>query len=346
MARRFPRDVTNATTRIVQACQRKSLAERAVYSYPRGDTTVEGPSIRLAEAMAQSWGNLDFGIIELEQRNGESNVMAYCWDLETNTRQTKIFSVPHKRHTRKGSYPLTDPRDIYEMVANQGARRLRACILGVIPGDIVDKALEQCNATLRGGDKKPLIDRVQGMVLAFSEMGVTQQQIEKRLGHRIEITTESELVQLRKVFASIRDNMAPRESYFDLSDGVPTADDPSKSRGDNLADKLKTKDSPKSGRPGPKAEKKEEAQSSGENRIPTDDEAHALADEYTLNVPLVQLQENLGVASELSPDELKAAMKMADVSNAASASEEDIRSVAYHLHYARLKSGKIPFKSE
>ena len=130
IAKRFPRDEVEAFNRVMQSCKRKSLAESAMYEYPRGGTKVTGPSIRLAEAIAQNWGNIDFGITELEQKNGESQVMAYAWDLETNSRQVKIFSVPHIRSTKKGNVPLTDPRDIYEMVANQGARRLRSCILG------------------------------------------------------------------------------------------------------------------------------------------------------------------------------------------------------------------------
>jgi hypothetical protein len=41
--------------------------------------------------------------------------------LETNTRREVTFQVPHIRYTKKGGYRLEDPRDIYEMVANQGA---------------------------------------------------------------------------------------------------------------------------------------------------------------------------------------------------------------------------------
>src|SRR5690554_970112 len=115
MAKQFPRDIDQSIQRILKACERKSLAEQAIYEYPRGGTKVSGPSIRLAEAIAQNWQNIDFGIVELEQQPGESSVMAYAWDLETNTRQTKIFTVPHVRATKKGNYRLTDPRDIYEM---------------------------------------------------------------------------------------------------------------------------------------------------------------------------------------------------------------------------------------
>lgn len=221
LAKKFPRDEAQAYERIMKACKRKTLAEVACYAYPRGGTTVTGPSIRLAETLAQNWGNLDFGVMELEQENGESKVMAYAWDLETNVRQQKVFTVKHERKAAGQINKLTDPRDIYEMVANQGARRLRACILGVIPGDIQDAALEQCDRTLASGNDKPLSDRIREMVVAFSEHAVTQQMIEKRLGHVLAATSEQELVGLRKIYVSIRDNMAGREAFFDLGAAAP-----------------------------------------------------------------------------------------------------------------------------
>jgi hypothetical protein len=148
IAKRFPRDTNESYTRIMRSCERKTLAKEAMFAYPRGGTMVTGPSIRLAECMAQCWGNMQFGIRELSQSNGASEVEAFAWDVETNTRQVKLFTVKHRRDTKKGGYDLTDSRDIYEMVANQGARRLRACILGVIPGDIVDAAIKKCEETL------------------------------------------------------------------------------------------------------------------------------------------------------------------------------------------------------
>lgn len=216
VAKRFPRDETSSWNRIMNACKRPGLAEKARYEYPRGGENVSGPSIRLAEAMAQAWGNLDFGVIELDQKSGESTVMAYCWDLETNTRQTKIFTVPHIRQTRKGAKALTDPRDIYEMVANQGARRLRACILGIIPKDIVDDALEQCAKTLTNG-KEPLIDRVRKMVAVFQEkVGVPQSCLEEYIGCKVDAFTEQSIIRLRGVYTAITEGRADREDYFNL----------------------------------------------------------------------------------------------------------------------------------
>lgn len=228
VAKGCPRDQNAAYSRIMQSCKRRSLAEQATYTYPRGGANVTGPSIRLAEVLAQNWGNLDFGIVEVEQRPGESVMMSYAWDLETNVRQVKIFTVQHVRWTKKfGATRLRDPRDIYEMTANQGARRLRACILGVIPGDIVEAAVARCGQTLTEGHTTPLSDRIRAMTASFHELGVTQEMIERRLGHKLGTTTEQELVNLHGVYRAIRDNMQPAHAYFDQPEeeqAKPTAD--------------------------------------------------------------------------------------------------------------------------
>lgn len=224
VAKRFPRDENRAFARIIQSCQRRSLAERAIYEYPRGGERVTGASIRLAEAMAQNWGNLDYGFTELESRGGESVVMAYCWDLETNTRQTKIFTVPHVRQTKRGVVALTDPRDIYEIVANQAARRVRACVLGVIPGDIVDAALEQCNKTLSNGGE-PVVDRVRKMVTAFqTDFSIPKECLEQYIGCKTEAFTVQAVVRLGNVYNALKEGRAKREDYFTLPKNEPEPD--------------------------------------------------------------------------------------------------------------------------
>ena len=221
-AKRFPRDVYSAYSRIIQDCKRRTLAEKSMYEYPRGGQTVTGPSIHLARAIARSWGNLDSGFKVLEQSPKESTVMAYCWDLETNYRETKVFTVQHVRETKKGSYPLTDSRDIYELIANQAARRERACILAVIPGDIVDAAIGECNATLQGDGKMTREDAVRDIINRFQEQyGVKKEQLEKYIGRTAEAFTTQSVVRLRNVYNTLRDGTASAEQYFDMS-GTPT----------------------------------------------------------------------------------------------------------------------------
>lgn len=216
MARQFPRNIFQSEQRILDSCKRPELAKSAVYSYPRGGTKVEGPSIRLAEVLAQNWGNLSFGVKELEQKSGESIALAYAWDLETNVRQEKVFTVPHSRKANGSIKKLEDPRDIYELVANNGARRLRACILGIIPGDIVDKALAECNKTLQGNNQGPLKDRISVALKAFKDKyRVTQEMVETRFGYNAEAFTEYDYLELIKIFNSLKDGMSKVDDWFE-----------------------------------------------------------------------------------------------------------------------------------
>lgn len=229
IAQKFPRDTMRSYSRIMEDCKRKTLAEKSVYAYPRGGTTVTGPSIRLAECLARAWGNMDFGITELERKPAMGNIPGES-DNDLLLRLGNKHQINNSFHSpsfsrqifklengqkKKIQEQLTDERDIYEMIANQGARRLRACILKMIPVDIVESAVDQCEKTMEGGNG-PLIDRVRAVVLAFQAYAVTQEMIEKRLGHKIEATSEAELVKLKSIGNSLKDGAASREDFFEL----------------------------------------------------------------------------------------------------------------------------------
>ena len=222
MAKQFPRDRFTAVKNILEDCQRLGLAEEAVYTYPRGDKQVTGPSIRLMEAEARCWGNIDYGVRELSRDADKSVAEAFAWDLETNTRSTRIFEVSHIRFTKQGSYKLTDSRDIYENVANNGSRRLRACLQQIIPGDVTDKAVLKCKETVTQKSGKPLVDRIQHLIISLSKYGVTKEHIEKRLKHPATVITEEELFELNSIGVSIKDGIAKRGDFFEILDTEPT----------------------------------------------------------------------------------------------------------------------------
>ena len=213
-AKNFPRDPVAATDRVLQSCTRQTLAEQAVYSYPRGGQTVTGPSIRLAEAIAQCWGNIQYGVRELITSSDGTVIEAYAHDVETNTRVSRTFRVAHKRSARGRTQTLSDPRDIYEMTANQGARRVRACILAVIPGDVIDAALRQCELTLANTATVD-DDSVAKLVAAFGEVGVTAEQLSHRLGGKhLSAMSSAEMISLRRVYQTLRDGMAKPAQFF------------------------------------------------------------------------------------------------------------------------------------
>lgn len=215
IAKRFPRNEIDAFAKVMTACQRKSLAEKAFYSYPRGGETVQGPTIRFAEELARCWGNLDYGIKELSQGNGNSEMQAYCWDLETNTMSVQNFTNPHRKEVGKTIKELTSLRDIYENNANMAARRLRARILAVLPSDLVDEAIKECRRTLTGNNETPLIDRVKNMTVAFGKIGVTQEMIEGRLKRKIETMTAEDFADYIGIYNSLKENNSKISDWFE-----------------------------------------------------------------------------------------------------------------------------------
>lgn len=215
IAKKFPRNEGESYAKIINSCKRPFLAEQAHYAFPKGGKLVTGPSIRLAEVLAQSWGNIDFGIRELSQNNGVSVVEIYAIDLETNSQSRRTLHIPHVRDTKNGRQKLTDAREIYLEVANQCARRLRDCIFKILPGDVIEAASDQCKKTLESSDV-PIADQIRKMVLAFDELGVKVEHLEKRLGHKLDATIPAEIVTLKGVYKSLKDGMATREDFFDL----------------------------------------------------------------------------------------------------------------------------------
>lgn len=230
MAKRFPRDPIVAMDRIQQACSRPTLAEVAVYQYARGGSDIDGPSIRLAEAIAQNWGNILSGITILQSDAGKSECIAYAWDLESNYRDEKRFTVKHWRDTKQGGYAIKDERDIYEIAANMGARRKRACILAVIPGDVIDAALEQVDVTMKA-KLEITPELITSLLASFEKFGVTKEQIEKRIQRRIDSITPALVVGLKKIHTSLKDGMSKPEDYFDAPEGAaPAATEQQKTR--------------------------------------------------------------------------------------------------------------------
>ena len=214
IAKRFPRDENRAIERIKNSCGRASLANVALYSYARGGTEITGASIRLLEAVKIAWGNIDSGWRELERNEDRAIVQAYAWDKETNVKEERTFEVPLIRYTRKGSYKLSDPRDIYELEANNAARRVRACLQAVIPSDVIEEAVNACIATQQANvDMSP--DTIKALVSAFEKLGVTQSMIEKRLNRKLSAIQAGNVVQLRTVYKSIVDGIGKVSDFFE-----------------------------------------------------------------------------------------------------------------------------------
>lgn len=242
LAKKFPRNPDISLKEITAECGRVALAEVASYEYAKGGNKIDGPSIRLAEALQLSWGNIHAGWRELDRKmiNGDmySEVEAYAWELEKNKRESVTFKVKLTRDTKKSSWPLKDEREIYEHCANQAKRRERACILACIPGYIIDMAVDMCKETLK---KTVNPETTKKMIATFEDrFSVTKEQIEKFIQCDIAAITPAQVVRLRQIANSLKDGMSKADEWFD----TPPPPEPEKPDGKGVAglkEKLKPK---------------------------------------------------------------------------------------------------------
>lgn len=265
IAKAYPRSLTEAYAAVEKSCSRKSFAEVATYAYPRGGQTITGPSIRLAEELARCFGNIQYGIRELSQRPGESEMQAFAWDVENNVERTMNFTVKHERHTKNGVTKLTDPRDIYEMTANQGGRRVRACILAVLDRDLESHALRICKQALAGSSAEPISDRIRMMVSEFSKIGIQSQHIEQWAGVKLDDILPDQIADLRSIYNSLRDGMTRPSDWFN----VPAEREPSNPTIQSLNEKLLNKQQTLNQPPQPASQSIHNPQQAAGNAAPT-----------------------------------------------------------------------------
>lgn len=238
LARNFPRDLERCMANIVFECKNKKLAEKAMYEFPRGDSVVRGPSIRLVECVARHFGNILSGVKEISTSadGRKATVKSFCWDLESNFADEKIFEVEYTRTVKKSgiptTYPITDPRDRYEMLANMGARRKRACVQAIIPTYIIDEAMEVCQETLENAIKqenaaKSIEDIRANMLEAFKSIAnwITEADFETVCGKPFNTLNTKDIVKLRNLFNAAKDGYVKLEAAFKKEEAKALGDE-------------------------------------------------------------------------------------------------------------------------
>ena len=225
VAKDFPRDVADATRQMLDACQSLDLAERAFYRVPnRGN----GPSVHLAREMARCFGNIQHGIVELRRDDlkHESEVQAFAWDVQNNTRSVRSFIVPHARMAGGKRQALVDLGDITNNNNNAGARAVRETIFTVLPVGFREQAMEACRARLKQGDGSPLDERVASALRGWQAvLGISQQALEDKLGKPSNDWDEGDLATLVVLWSSIQQGDATVADEFPTDAGKVTGDE-------------------------------------------------------------------------------------------------------------------------
>lgn len=217
-AHRYPRSLSIfRRDALAMATANEETAASCFYSLPRGGKNIDGPSIRLAEIAASSWGNLRFGsrIIREEDKFIVAQGMAH--DLQKNIAIT--IEVRRRITDSKGRRYNDDMVGIAGMAAQSIA--LRNAIFKVIPKTYIDQIyLEAKKCAI--GDATTLAQRRQKCMDYFMKLGVSQEQVIAMLELKgIEDVGLTELEKLIGISSAIKNGESTIDEIFPPKDLNP-----------------------------------------------------------------------------------------------------------------------------
>lgn len=176
-AKQYPRSVELATRRILDlATIDEETAQECFYSLRRGkgegSSLVEGPSVRLAEIVAASWGNLRVQSQVVSNDGKFITARGVCHDLETNT---AVSCEVQRRITDRNGRTFSD--DMIVVTGNAaGAIAFRNAVFKVVPKAIINKAVKAIKAEAIG-NANALEERRGKMISYFASIGVSKEMI-------------------------------------------------------------------------------------------------------------------------------------------------------------------------
>lgn len=154
----------------------REVAESCIYTLPRDGKAISGPSVRLAEICASSYGNLHVAarIVDVEERDVVAQGVA--WDLEKNLRVTVEV---RRRIVGRTGRRYSD--DMITVTGNAAASiALRNAIFRVIPRAYVDRVYEEARLAAVG-DAKTLATRRAQVLERLQKYGVTAERVFAKL---------------------------------------------------------------------------------------------------------------------------------------------------------------------
>ena len=260
VAMQRPRDLMLARKKLLDDCKRTRFAETAIYRKPVGEG-VEGPSIRFAEAAARAMGNVMAEVAAIYDDASKRIVRVSVTDLESNITYPKDVTIEKTIERSKmlpgrkllGTRKNSKGYDVFlieatseEILDKENAlcsKALRTCLLRIVPGDLLDEAIEQCYETRKSDiAADPTLARKK-LVDAFEGLGVSITQLADYFGHPLETLSTKEIDSARSVYLSLRDQ---ETTWAEVMDSVrqqrgQPAPENSTTSGTTVTDRLKDK---------------------------------------------------------------------------------------------------------
>lgn len=210
-AKRYPRSVDKSLKEaLTLATLDEETAASMFYALPRGGKTIEGPSARLAEVMAYSWGNLRVDADIVAEDKTTVTAMSTCFDLEKNV--AVRVRVKRRITDSKGRRYNEDMIGVTSNAAISIA--LRNSVFKVIPAALIRRIYgEARKASLGKGGT--ITQKRQKALEWFSKLGIADAQVFEVLGVRgLDDIGEDQLITLRGLVTAIQDGETSVEQVF------------------------------------------------------------------------------------------------------------------------------------
>lgn len=177
-AHKYRRSVTRFIAEAVTlATITQEVAESCIYSLPRDGKIIAGPSVRLAEICASSYGNLHVGARIVDETETQIVAHGVAWDLEKNL---KITVETRRRITNRAGRRFSD--DMITVTGNAAASiALRNAIFRVIPRAYVDSIYAKVRE-VAVGNQRTLASKREDVVARLQKIGVPRERIFARVG--------------------------------------------------------------------------------------------------------------------------------------------------------------------
>jgi hypothetical protein len=210
-AHKYPRSLTVVKRRMMDlATLDEETAESCFYKLNRQGKSIEGPSIRLAEIAASSFGNLRYGARVIANDGKQITAQGFCHDLESNVMST--IEVKRRITDRNGR---TYSDDMQVVTGNAAcAIAARNSIFKVVPFAFVKPIFLAAKKTAVG-DITTLAERRTKMLAKFAAFGVNEKRVCASVGKAgVDEIGLSELEDLIGVHNAIRDNEQTVDEAF------------------------------------------------------------------------------------------------------------------------------------
>lgn len=210
-AKAYPRDIEQSLRRIKQLATIDSeTAENCFYALKRGDTFIEGPSVRLAEIIGCAWGNLRAQARVIGNDGRFVTVQGIAHDLETNF----AASVEVKRKiTDRNGRTFSD--DMQTVTSNAAAAiAFRNAILKVVPAAVTHRIVAEIRQVAKG-NALSLEQRVANALKWFESVNVSRQQVLAHIGvSSVDKITEEQADYLRGLAVAIKEGSTTVKETF------------------------------------------------------------------------------------------------------------------------------------